>query len=189
MPDLWNRTLQTRAPGDKKGGGVAWNFSAHPAPDAVVVSLGGNDFNHQGGHVPSNTSFDQHYEHFIGRIFGAYDHDHAEHASSGGSSAAAGGTHVVALCGMGDPEEAKTDPDNNRCRPCPHVEAAVAAFAAANPTLKQRLHYIFVPCDGSVVTGDGDIGCNGHKNRAGQLEVARFVAPKLGEILGWNSDV
>ena len=49
------------------------------------------------------------------------------------------------------------------------------------------LHYIFIPCDGSVATGEGDIGCNGHKNRAGQAEVAEFLIPKIAKIMKWSS--
>ena len=56
---------------------------------------------------------------------------------------------------------------------------------ASRPDLAPRLHYIFIPCNGSVVTGQGDIGCNGHKNAAGQAEVAGFLEPRLRTILGW----
>lgn len=45
--------------------------------------------------------------------------------------------------------------------------------------------YVFVPCDGSVVDDDGDIGCNGHKNAKGQAEVATFLEPRLRALLGW----
>lgn len=34
-----------------------WNFSAF-VPQVVMISLGGNDFNHQGALMPSNTTFD-----------------------------------------------------------------------------------------------------------------------------------
>ena len=37
---------------------------------------------------------------------------------------------VVSVCGQGSPLEAKFDPDNNRCRPCPHVSDATDAFRA-----------------------------------------------------------
>lgn len=63
------------------------------------------------------------------------------------------------------------------------MEAAVEAYQTANPA--RRAAYVFVPCDGTVVTDHGDIGCDGHKNRAGQAEVARFLEPKLREIAGW----
>ncbi|KAH8095472.1 GDSL-like Lipase/Acylhydrolase [Aureococcus anophagefferens] len=126
MAELSTRSLQTR--------NESWDGDA---PDLAVVSLGGNDFNHQGGDVPSNET----------------------------------------------PAEAAFDPDNNRCKPCPHVEAAVDAYQTANPA--RRAAYVFVPCDGTVVTDHGDIGCDGHKNRAGQAEVARFLEPKLREIAGW----
>jgi len=67
------------------------------------------------------------------------------------------------------------------------VEAATDAFwASATPEVAARVHYKLVPCDGSVVTGDGDIGCNGHKNTAGQAKVAEFLAPTISEVMGWE---
>lgn len=74
---------------------------------------------------------------------------------------------VLAVCGFGDPTEAIRDPDNNRCKPCPHVESAVSDFNTKWQGYYPEVAYIFVPCDGSVVTGEGDIGCAGHKNRQG----------------------
>jgi hypothetical protein len=96
-------------------------------------------------------------------------------------------TTVVSVCGQGSPDEAASDPDNNRCKPCPHVQSAVAAFGRARPELAERARYLFVPCDGSVVRGaaSGDIGCNGHKNRRGQREVADFLEAPLRKIMGW----
>ena len=138
------------------------------APDLVLISLGGNDFNHQNGHIPTNSTFDQAYETFLLEIF---DHH--------------GSTTIVSVCGQGDPNEAKLDPDNNRCRPCPNVEAANIAFKSKYPLLK--MDYIYIPCDGSVVTGKDDIGCAGHKNVKGQSEVAEYLAPKLREIMGWDN--
>jgi len=67
---------------------------------------------------------------------------------------------------MGDPTEAIRSPDNNRCKPCPHVETAVKAFNEKYMGV-HRVEYVFIPCDGSVVTGSGDIGCMGHKNQVG----------------------
>ena len=55
---------------------------------------------------------------------------------------------------MGSPAEAAFDPDNNRCRPCPHVRDATTAYVAANPT--RRVHYLLVPCNGSVVDDVGE---------------------------------
>ena len=176
MPGYFERTMQTRPT-------PPWDF-ARFTPEAVLVSLGGNDFNHQGGKVPSNSTFSAAYATFLSRIFAVYD---GRRESSGdGSVDNTTATKVVAVCGQGSPVEAKQDPDNNRCRPCPHVEAAIADFRAARPDLAPRLHYVFVPCDGTVATGNGDIGCNGHKNRIGQHEVARFVAPRLAQIMDWN---
>ena len=154
MAELFTRSLQTR--------NESWDGDA---PDLAVVSLGGNDFNHQDGDVPSNETFAAAYAALLDRIF------------AGGAPA------VAAVCGMGSPAEAAFDPDNNRCKPCPHVEGAVEAYRTANPA--RRAAYVFVPCDGTVVTDHGDIGCDGHKNRAGQAEVARFLEPKLREIAGW----
>ena len=69
---------------------------------------------------------------------------------------------------------------------CPHVETAATQFVEQHPAFRARLHYILVPCDGSVVTGEGDIGCAGHKNALGQAKVAAFLHPKLASIMGWG---
>eukprot|EP00957_Ditylum_brightwellii_P196755 14990512-Ditylum_brightwellii.AAC.1 len=47
--------------------------------------------------------------------------------------------------------------------------------------------YIFIPCDGSVVTGIDDIGCNGHKNALGQLQIANYLEPRLKAIMNWTN--
>ena len=163
MAQLRTRTLQTR-----EGG---WTYDAaagRPPPELVVVSLGGNDFNHQGDKVPTDATFSSAYAALLDAVF-----------AEAGSALRA----VAAVCGTGSPAEAKFDPDNNRCRPCPHVEAAVAAYRSARP--ERRVEYFFVPCDGSVVNDHGDIGCNGHKNGKGQGEVAAFLEPKLRALMGW----
>ena len=165
MPDYWNRTLQSRA-------SPVWGF-ARGIPDLLLISLGGNDYNHQNGNVPTNATFTKAYAAFLSRVFRTYAETNPWLV-------------VASVCGQGSPVEAKQDPDNNRCKPCPHVEAATNAFRVANPTLSNRTAYFFVPCDGSVVTGDGDIGCAGHKNAAGQAKVAAFLEPKIAQLMGWN---
>ena len=42
-----------------------------------------------------------------------------------------------------------------------------------------QIGYLFIPCDGSVVSNheDQDMGCMDHKNRQGQFEVATFLLP------------
>ena len=94
-------------------------------------------------------------------------------------------TKILSVCGQGSPIEAKQDPDNNRCRPCPHVEHAVNAFQIKYFELKSQVGYVFVPCDGSVVTGDYDIGCMGHKNRAGQAEVTQYLESYVKDFMKW----
>jgi len=168
MPGYFNRTLQT----DAKDAPV-WDFQSF-VPDLVVISLGGNDFNHQGGNVPSNKTFSAAYGAFLLRIFQVYEDNNN-----------ALNTTIISVCGQGSPVEKKYDPDNNRCRPCPHVDDATVAFQRDHPALASRVHYIFVPCDGSVVTGQGDIGCAGHKNKVGQAKVAKFLRPKLASIMKW----
>lgn len=163
MPGYHNRTVQMdQSP--------VWDFVAAPKPDIVLISLGGNDYNHQHGNVPSNATFTNASAAFLDAVFSDYGPD----------------VVVAAVCGMGDPTEKRRDPDNYRCRPCPHVEAATAAYVAANPSRASRTHYLFVPCDGSVVTGVDDIGCNGHKNRKGQSEVAASLRPRIAAIMGWK---
>ena len=41
--------------------------------------------------------------------------------------------------------------------------------------------YQVMPCHGSVFPNyeDEDMGCMDHKNRHGQLEVAKFLAPRI----------
>ena len=68
------------------------------------------------------------------------------------------------------------------------MSAAIEEFVeGASPELGARVHYALVPCDGTVVVGDeSDIGCNGHKNAAGQMKVAAYLAPIISEIMGWE---
>uniref|UniRef100_A0A7S0NZ80 SGNH hydrolase-type esterase domain-containing protein n=1 Tax=Calcidiscus leptoporus TaxID=127549 RepID=A0A7S0NZ80_9EUKA len=163
MADLFNRTLQTES--------AAWNVTTR-LPHIIILSLGGNDYNHQQGRVPSNASFEAAYVQLLRRL----DYARARAAS----------VPVLSVCGMGDPTEAARDPDNNRCRPCPHVEQAVRAFAAGQPP-RRRIEYLFIPCDGSVVSGAADLGCAGHKNWRGQRRVADFIAPAVARLTGWST--
>ena len=71
-------------------------------------------------------------------------------------------TQVVQVCGQGYPAETALDPDNDRCHPCPYVEQATEEYKLTHPERSDNVHYIFVPCDGTVVT-DEMLGCNGHK--------------------------
>ena len=184
MPTLFARTLLTDArhrwpargdlaPGDRDlalgdPGEIARELEIESSPHLVVTSLGGNDYNHQGGDTPSNASFTAASAAFTDSLFERYANPELV---------------VIHICGMGSPAEAAFDPDNNRCRPCPHVRDATTAYVAANPT--RRVHYLLVPCNGSVVDDVGDIGCNGHKNRLGQAQVADFLEPRIRSIMGW----
>jgi len=85
---------------------------------------------------------------------------------------------------MGNPTETKEKPERNRCVPCPPTEVAVNDFNKKYPNL--HVDYILIPCDGSVVTGDGDIGCLNHVNVAGHQKTAKFLIPKIGELMNWN---
>ena len=97
MPGYFNRTMQTA--------GEVWN-PARFVPDLVVISLGGNDYNHQGSRVPSNESFTKHYVSMLRTIHESYE-------------AYSSNVRIIAACGMGSPIEKIHEPDNNRCRPCP----------------------------------------------------------------------
>ena len=83
----------------------------------------------------------------LGEIFNNYRARAGSRGSDGAADVADDALAVVSVCGQGSPQEARLDPDNNRCRPCPHVESAVQAFKRSHPT--RRAEYIFVPCDGS----------------------------------------
>ena len=63
LPDFYNRTMES-----DDNPATLWNPEKF-VPDLVVISLGGNDYNHQGGDVPSNATFNQAYEDFMLRIF------------------------------------------------------------------------------------------------------------------------
>lgn len=170
MPDYWKRESQSDP------------FSQHdhpkPAPDLVVVDLGGNDFNHQESNVPSNSSFSIAYQQFLDDVLLAYNTSERP-------------VRLAAVCGMGDPTEHKRDRDNDRCSPCPHVRDAVLDFNSKRGHKGSKrghdlVEFLFVPCDGTVVTGKGDIGCTGHKNRKGQELVAKSLAPGLKRFMGWD---
>jgi lysophospholipase L1-like esterase len=163
MPDYYNRTLQTKKQ-------PLWDF-VQWRPDAVIVSLGGNDFNHQ-ERIPSNATFSAAYQKFLLQIAEPYLQENKP------------APVILSICGQGDPTEVDRDPNNDRCRPCPHVKEATNSFRISHGE-KVRAEYIFVPCDGTVVTGVGDIGCDGHKNELGQSRVADFLEPQLREIMGW----
>ena len=65
MPDYYNRRLQT----EKE---PLWDFASEEhRPDLVVVSLGGNDFNHQSV-VPSNATFQAAYVDFLEQVAAPY---------------------------------------------------------------------------------------------------------------------
>lgn len=161
LPYFWdNQTLLTDP-------NPPWDSSLSSTPDLVLISLGGNDFNHQKGRVPSDEDFSAVYADFLLSIFSEYGSD----------------VKIMGVCGQGSPAEAEFDPDNNRCSPCPHVEAATAAFKGAHPELAARVGYVNVPCDGSVVVGDEDIGCAGHKNQLGQHEVFSYISPAVESFL------
>ena len=145
----------------------------------MVLSLGGCDFNNQrsqGGSVPSNVTFDAAYHRLLDELFAQVD----------GTEEDAGALRIASVCGMGSPAEPSFDPDNDRCRPCPHVQRAVESHRRRHPRRAHRLRYVFVPCNGSVVSGVGDIGCEGHKNRAGQAKVADHLEPHIRDLMAWT---
>jgi hypothetical protein len=96
---------------------------------------------------------------------------------------------VLLICGMGWPQEVDQNPDNNRCKPCPYVEQAAKDWnlnhtkisSKQNVSSNLEVGYQLIPCDGSVFPNyeDQDMGCMDHKNRHGQLEVAKFLAPRI----------
>lgn len=167
MPAYWPRMLQNDAMSETLQFPKPW-------PNLVVVDLGGNDFNHQDGQVPADFLFTAAFFKLLDTIFKAY----------GGLSS---GLKVAAVCGMGDPIQASRDPDNDRCRPCPHVKMAVEAFKSRIGMETDNVAFFDVPCDGSIVIGSADhLSCLGHKSPKGHLSVATFLEPKLRSFLGWR---
>ncbi len=189
MDNLWNYTLQTET--TPRFWNLAEQHRRDNASRAVVVSLGGNDYNHQENRTPSNATFTGAYVQFLEKLHQAYGYgavgagDDDEEEEDKEENVWPPPPKFISVCGQGSPQEAKEDPDNNRCRPCPHVADATRAFNTKHAGQWQA-SYVFVPCDGSVITGHGDIGCNGHKNARGQKEVATFLHPKIAEIMGWH---
>ena len=138
-------------------------------PVLTIVSLGGNDYNHQNGDVPTQEEFSQGMANFL-----------MEKVWIDPNSVMF--KRVLLICGMGWPQEVDVDPDNNRCRPCPYVQKAALDWNAKHPDMK--VGYQFIPCDGSVVpnlNGTQDMGCLDHKNRLGQMHVAEFLKPRIEE--------
>ena len=169
MPQYFNLTLQE----ENKN---LWNFTKDGIVDLVIVSLGGNDYNHKKGDRLANDVFSNVYISFLQFLFHIYDDNVMTNKKT---------TKILSICGMGDPYEKKRNPDNDRCSPCPHVEAAVKQFQCTVPDqISNHLFYKFIPCDGSVVHGTNDIGCNGHKNSLGQQRVATFLEPTISNITG-----
>eukprot|EP00957_Ditylum_brightwellii_P116181 8862098-Ditylum_brightwellii.AAC.1 len=75
LPALINRTLMTNSK-------ERWPYETRPLPDLVVVSLGGNDFNHQGGHVPTDAKFSSAYKDLLLDLFlNKYSSNHTEDPS------------------------------------------------------------------------------------------------------------
>ena len=105
MPEYYPRVLQSKKT-------PLFNFSSWK-PQLVLISLGGNDYNHQEGHIPNQTTFTNASEKFLLEIFSKYPD-----------------VIVVNVCGQGYPAETKSDPDNNRCRPCPYVQNATGVKVA-----------------------------------------------------------
>jgi len=61
MPAYYNRTLQTSEH-------YLWDFKKF-IPNVVFINLGGNDYNHQGGDVLTNATFEKEYFKFLTFLF------------------------------------------------------------------------------------------------------------------------
>mmetsp|Transcript_4169 Transcript_4169/g.5660 ORF Transcript_4169/g.5660 Transcript_4169/m.5660 type:complete len:415 (-) Transcript_4169:226-1470(-) len=159
MPELFPRTISVQEE-------PVYDSSLFE-PDLVVISLGGNDFNNN-PFPPEVSTFIDAYENFLLQVLDSFPENPPT---------------IVSICGQGSPEDL-LNPFNNRCGPCPFVEEAALAFQTKYPDT--NTHYIFVTCDGSIVTGVDDIGCESHKNALGQSRVAEFLVPQLKDIMGWE---
>ena len=153
IPQLLNRSIATDA-----GSDAAWDFTSW-VPDAVVLSVGGNDYNNP--EKPSEAEFAAGYASMLKALLSYY-------------SAAPRVPVLVSVCGGGSP----SDPSRNRA--CPFVRNASDAFQRAQPSSK--VAYIEIPVG---VVPDGFSGCLGHHNATGQSLVASYLEPKLRKILNW----
>ena len=177
MMDYYSRTLMSENHSSILD--IIQDLSLPKVSTLAVISLGGNDYNHQGNKVPSQEEFSNAFAKFLDEKVGLNEKNPNVRYK-----------RALLICGMGWPQEVDQDPDNNRCRPCPFVEQAAIDWNEAHPMkdlenifpLNLQVGYQFIPCDGTVVpnkNGTEDMGCNDHKNRHGQLEVAKFLAPRI----------
>lgn len=160
MPAYWNRTLQSDA-----SAAMAWDFSRW-VPDLVVVLIGPNDWDgySQG---PSKDLFAKAYSGMLLAIFQSYAHVSGPQPT------------VVAVCGGGNA------PDEPNEKACPYVEAGVANARSSAPAFAPHLHYIKVPMK---LLEEKDWGCIDHRNVHGQAKYAKFLEPRLREIMHWQDE-
>ncbi|CAE7831224.1 unnamed protein product [Symbiodinium sp. CCMP2592] len=166
MLSYWSRRLQS----DDS------THQPHRRPDLLIVNLGSSDFQQHGGKQPHNVTFRTVYNKLLHAVVSTY----------GGFLS---NLTIAAVCGMGAPSDGEKERGTSRCTACPYVQEAVDYFKGSldlhADAWNVEVHYLEVPCDGTVLRAVEDFGCLGLPNRRGQRRIAEFLLPWLRTILHW----
>jgi len=166
MLSYWSRRLQS----DDS------NHQPLRRPDLLIVNLGSSDFQQDGGKQPHNVTFRTVYNKLLHAVVSTY----------GGFLS---NLTIAAVCGMGAPSDGEKGHGMSRCTACPYVQEAVDYFKGSldlhADAWDVEVHYLEVPCDGTVLRAVEDFGCLGLPNRKGQRRIAEFLLPWLRTILRW----
>ncbi|CAE7462074.1 unnamed protein product [Symbiodinium sp. KB8] len=164
MLSYWSRRLQSDAS----------NHQPLRRPDLLIVNLGSSDFQQRSGKQPHNVTFRTVYNKLLHAVVSTY----------GGFMS---NLTIAAVCGMGAPSDGEHG--TSRCAACPYVQEAVDYFNRSldlhADAWNVEVHYLEVPCDGTVLRAVEDFGCLGLPNRRGQRRIADFMLPWLRTILHW----
>jgi hypothetical protein len=86
---------------------------------------------------------------------------------------------IINICGAGTPNTPST-------APCPAVKKASDEAGDNVPAIAKNKNSYYVEFPANLINS-GDFGCIAHKNVKGQTKVAEYLAPKINEIMGWDS--
>jgi lysophospholipase L1-like esterase len=150
MPELWRRTLPERADSE-------WHFPA-PAPHAVVINLGTNDFAPE---VEDTSGFAAAYARFLDEVRRRYP-------------------EAYVLCAVGPLLSDEWPPGK---RPLSTVRGALEDVVRARAEAGDRnLGVLEFPAP----SHEEGYGCDYHPSRATHLRMASALATRLREALGWQ---